>query len=288
MYTMSIHLQTKLNQLQQLLPEGLLVDSAWLQSHGYSRQLIAKYVRNGWLQSPARSAYRRSGAVIDSRALQQWELVVLSLQQLSNLPVTPGGRTALELQGYSHYLSVGGTQEVHLYTARDLPGWVYQLPLPEKLIIHRTRLFEGNASSEFEVLSSGKAGKLKHRNEQIHYTSKPWGTWNWPLIMSMPERAVLELLAEIPQRETFDQADVLMQGLTTLSPKRLNTLLADCRSIKVKRLFMWFAERHNHAWFSRLDKSRINLGAGKREIVPGGKLDKKYLITVPRDLTIDG
>ena len=92
MYTMSVHLQTKLNQLQQLLPEGLLVDSAWLQSHGYSRQLIAKYVKNGWLQSPARTAYRRSGAAIDSRALQQWELVVLSLQQLSNLPVTPGGQ----------------------------------------------------------------------------------------------------------------------------------------------------------------------------------------------------
>ena len=106
--------------------------------------------------------------------------------------------------------------------------------------------------------------------------------------MSMPERAVLELLAEVPLRGTFEQADALIEGLSSLSPKRLNALLAECRSVKVKRLFMWFAERHHHPWFSRLDIKSLDLGSGKREIVAGGKLDKKYLITVPRDLSTNG
>ena len=106
--------------------------------------------------------------------------------------------------------------------------------------------------------------------------------------MSAPERAILELLDEVPQRETFHQADMLMEGLRNLSPRRLLKLLADCRSVKVKRLFLWFAERHNHAWLKKLDRSGIDLGQGKRMLVRGGKLDPKYNITVPEDLDAGG
>ena len=118
-----------------------------------------------------------------------------------------------------------------------------------------------------------------------HFTWKTWGTRDWPLILSTPERAILELLDEVPQRETFDQADALFQGLTTLSPRRLNQLLVDCRSVKIKRLFLWFAERHRHSWVAALDRDNIDLGAGKRMLVRGGKLDRKFLITVPENLT---
>ncbi len=63
-------------------------------------------------------------------------------------------------------------------------------------------------------------------------------------------------------------------------------LLINCQSIKAKRLFLWFAERHNHAWLQKLDRSGIDLGKGKRMLVRGGKLDTKYNITVPE--TLDG
>ena len=56
---------------------------------------------------------------------------------------------------------------------------------------------------------------------------------------------MLELLDELPERETFHQVDMLMEGLTNLSPRRLQKLLADCRSVKVKRLFFFFADRHS-------------------------------------------
>jgi hypothetical protein len=105
--------------------------------------------------------------------------------------------------------------------------------------------------------------------------------------MSTPERAILELLDELPTNESFHQADVLMEGLTNLRPKYLETLLLNCRSIKTKRLFLWFAQRHNHAWFKTLDTKKIDTGSGKRMIVPGGKLDPKYLITVPVEFADD-
>jgi hypothetical protein len=69
-----------------------------------------------------------------------------------------------------------------------------------------------------------------------------------------------------------------------LSPRRLQALLTDCRSVKVKRLFFWFAERHNHAWLQNLDRAGIDLGKGKRMLVRGGKFDPKYNITVPENL----
>jgi hypothetical protein len=61
-------------------------------------------------------------------------------------------------------------------------------------------------------------------------------------------------------------------------------LLNDCKSIKVKRLFFWFAERHRCTWLPQIDRTKVNLGKGKRMLVKGGKLDPKYLITVPDDL----
>src|SRR5262249_26964220 len=113
---------------------------------------------------------------------------------------------------------------------------------------------------------------------------QPWGQWGWPLIVSTPERAVLELLDELPARESFHQADKLMEGLTNLSPRRLQSLLVDCRSIKVKRPFFFFADRHSHAWLRRIDRSAIDLGRGKRMLVKGGRFDAAHQITVPGDL----
>ena len=75
-----------------------------------------------------------------------------------------------------------------------------------------------------------------------------------------------------------------MEGLSNLSPHRLQKLLANCRSVKVKRLFLFFADRHQHAWVKHIKKEDIDLGIGKRMLVKGGKLNSTYQITVPEDL----
>jgi hypothetical protein len=50
---------------------------------------------------------------------------------------------------------------------------------------------------------------------------------------------------------------------------------------KVKRLFMCLAEACYLAWAKNLIFSKANFGKGKRMIVKDGRLDAKYIITVP-------
>ncbi|KAB2311085.1 hypothetical protein F8A87_07460 [Betaproteobacteria bacterium SCN2] len=286
--------QGKLNQLQRLLPEGLVVDAAWLERHSYSGALRKRYVSAGWLEQVTRGVYRRPPGELDilggATEKVQWQTIVISLQTLLQRPVAVGGRTALEFQGFAHYLSSGGFHEIHLYGDAPLPRWVFKLPLDSRFLYHNAnRLFKsraiGQSNSDLEWLPSNRENaNLEERGLRREF----WGHWKWPLTLSTPERAILELLDEVPQNETFHQADVLMEGLRTLSPKRLQSLLTDCRSVKVKRLFFWFAERHKHTWLNRLDPTSIDFGKGKRVLVRGGKLDRKYLITVPENLDAGG
>ena len=262
MLSMAVRFESKLNRLQRELPEGLLADASWMQSRGYSSALRSQYVSAGWLDSPTRRVYRRS------RTPLTWQQVVLSLQRVLNLPLTVGGRTALEQQGYVHYLSQS-VREVHLYGPKRPPTWLDNLPLDVSFRWHNSlRLFPvtANLPPEPSTDTVGSDGLT----QPIRYSSK--------------ERAVLELLDELPENESFHQADVLMEGLSDLSPRRLQTLLEACASVKVKRLFLFFANRHRHAWLARLNTSRVNLGAGKRVLVKGGKLDANYNITVPAEL----
>lgn len=272
--------QGKLNWLQRNLPEGLVADAGWFERHGVSRQLRRKYVLNGWLLSLARGVYARPVPTGSNKKLP-WQQLVVSLGSLLELPVAIGARTALELQGFSHYLAASGPREVHLYANRTLPGWVSQVPVSTPLVVHNAkRLFK----TVGDIPPSVHADSAVDVMTRAGLTQQSWGSTNWKFTLSAPERAVLELLDEVPNRETFHQADMLMEGLRNLSPKRLQALLADCKSVKVKRLFFWFAERHNHAWLEKLDRAGIDLGKGKRMLVRGGKLDPKYNITVPENL----
>jgi hypothetical protein len=88
----------------------------------------------------------------------------------------------------------------------------------------------------------------------------------------------------VPEKEPFDDARLLMEGLTTLRPSVLQSLLEDCNSVKAKRLFLSLAESAGHAWLGKLDLARVDLGKGKRVLVKGakgGRLDAKYQIVLP-------
>ena len=273
----------KINWLEEKLPEGLLVDAAWLARHEFSTALRHKYVKAGWLEQPTRGVYRKP------RGQLSWQQAIISLQTIIlDDPIVVGGRTALELQGFAHYLPQQ-TKTVHLYSKEALPSWLGKLDLGVQFVHHNAlRLFKnepityGLSSLQFDI--SKNAG-TNSDPLQRGITYQPWGTWDWPLTLSTPERAFLELLDELPDDESFHQVDMLMEGLTNLSPRRLQKLLADCKSVKVKRLFFFFADRHTHAWRRHLKKEEFDLGSGKRMLVKDGKLDPTYLITVPRDLS---
>ncbi len=247
--------------LEKILPEGLVVDRAWLNAQGVSRPSIDYYLRTGRLQAVARGAYRRPGPAL------KWEHLVYSLQELG-YPVYVGGRAALELQGYTHYLSMSGKQQIDLYGVRHIPSSLLTNSAPIKLEIHSVDLF-----SELPA-------------EAV--TTKPFGHWDWPIRYATPELALLELLAAVGKEADFSVMDKFFESAVTLRPSLVNKLLNICTQVKAKRLFLWFATRHNHAWLKQIDISKVNLGSGKRVIVTGGALDKQYQITVPREMQNKG
>ena len=254
----------KLNQLERTLPEGLLADAAWMEAHGYSTSLRTQYVSAGWLEQPARGTFKRPLGRLT------WQGVVVSLQTIMQRDLVVGGMTALDLQGLSHYVSPSGAAVVHLYGTKPPPGWLAKLPLPQEFRFHRIQsLFK-----TVHTVPDQQAGTVRPLREDER-----------ALMVSTPERAFLELLGELPERQSFHNVDMITEGLRTLSPRRLNVLLQDCRSIKVKRLFFWFADRHNPSWLSQIDRKAVDLGSGKRMLVKGGRLDATYQITVPEDLS---
>lgn len=241
--------------------------------------MLTYYVQNGWLDRPVRSVYRRP------RGALGWQQAVISLQTLLGAALVVGGRTALELQGFAHYIS-REVRAVYLYGPRKPPPWLAKLGLPQRFIYRNSgRLFQNEPPTRSFAWNT-RSGESRdfERLQGGGPTSMAWGQWDWPLALSHPERAYLELLDELPKQESFDHADKLMEGAVNFSPRRLQDLLVNCRSVKVKRLFFFFADRHQHRWLKRLDSEAVDFGSGNRTLVKNGRFDSKYLLMVPKDL----
>jgi hypothetical protein len=259
----------KLKHLQQL-PEGLVVTSRFLAGQGYSRQLIAKYAASGWLTKVGPNAYRRPGPPL------KWEQAVYSLQAL-HLPFYPGGETALALLGRAHQLSLADRPTVHLYGVGKLPSWVPAANTKVILHHHHRRIFEEPDPYWTQANPPGNTF-------MTGWEPFPYGPWEWSLRISSAERAWLEVLADVPTGAGFDEADELASGLRTLRPALMDALIHRCKSVKVRRLALWLGERHHHAWVSKIDRASLDLGSGNRSLAPGGRLIKRYGITVPKHL----
>jgi len=254
----------KLNQLLRSLPEGLLADAAWMEAHGYSSSLRTQYVAAVWLEQPVRGTFKRPLGRLT------WQGVVASLQTILGRDLVVGGNTAIELQGLAHFVAPSGPGVIHLHGTHSPPGWLPKLGLAQTFRFHRVQtLFKSLHGS-----GDNQAGTVRGLRDDA-----------CTLIVSTPERAFLELLHEVPQHQTFHNVDLIAEGLRNLSPRRLSLLLADCRSIKVKRLLFWFAERHGLPWLRGIDRQSVDLGSGKRMLVKGGRLDPTCQITVPEDLS---
>lgn len=272
MVAMSQQRRERLKPLLNEVPPGFLVDAAWLVGRGIDRKSILNYERRGWLEKVARGLYRRPfGSSETSSAQQGWKIAVLSMQSLMNYDVHIGGKTALSTHGLVHYVSLGGNELVYLYGKP--PVWLKRLPDAGRYATRTCSLFgENTIGVENVALSLGDA--------DVGAAISPW---QWPLTVSSPERAILELLNELPDHESFHIADTVFEGLSAVRPAKMQAVLEACNSIKVKRLFFVFADRHNHAWRKYLVQDSINLGSGPRALVEGGKFHPDYDISVPTE-----
>lgn len=86
----------------------------------------------------------------------------------------------------------------------------------------------------------------------------------------------------MPNGYSYDEALELFEAMPDLRSGVVQNLLETCTSMKVKRLFLHFADRFQHPWFRKLKLGKIDLGRGNRVVFKDGMLDPKYLVTVPR------
>jgi hypothetical protein len=248
------HYQSKINQRLIAAPAGAVLTHAWFKAQGISPGLVTYYVRSGWLRRLG------EGAFVLKSGSPDWLGAVFGLQQKPGTNLHPGGRTALELSGLAHFLPLGEQAPLYLFsrTGEWVPLWFRHLPW---------------------------AGRVRHVTTNFlppDLALREHDAGNFSLRVSTPERAALELLLHQTIDEAgYDDARLLFEGLGSLRSELLQTLLEQCSSVKVKRLLLHLGELHQHAWLNQLDLTKVTLGSGKRVLVRGGRLDPKYLITVP-------
>jgi hypothetical protein len=252
---MASETSSKINQLLKKWPSGAAAVLPWLEKQGAYQQLVHEYEKTSWIRRLGQGAYARADDKVE------WTGGLYAIQEQMGLPIHAGGKTALQMQGYAHFLPLGKGTAVSLFGLPDvkLPAWFRQYRWGTRIRYTTTSLFAGDPAMG---LTKQEMGPFAVR-------------------VSAPERAVMEVLYFVPKEESYEEAKLLMEGLTTLRPRLVQTLLESCASVKVKRLFMVLAESCRHAWVKKLDLSKVNFGKGKRMLVRGGRFDSKYNISVP-------
>jgi hypothetical protein len=243
---------TKINSLVQSLPRGSVLLPSWLLSQGYSYELQQCYRSGGWLLSIGKGAMIKSGdPLILAGALA-------TLQNVENKNIHIGGRSALELHGVAHYLQINSYEVTLFFSDRaKLPFWFSRNDWGIKIAIHNLSLFENE-----------KVGLVDYKDGELS------------MKISNSARALMECLALCPDKFSLKESLEIMENLPSLRPTVVQKLLESCKSVKVKRLFLYLAETVNHNWFKYLNTEKICLGSGNRTLGEGGRFVSKYKLNI--------
>ncbi len=252
---MSIEYGTKINRLlSNMRPSGLLF-SSWLKSRGYSDQLQKRYRDTGWLSSLSKGVMYRSGA--DLSAFQS----LSSYNEQHNGKSHIAAMSALEYFGYNHYVPMGK------------PVLIVALPFGVKRPIWmNSDVFD----MSFKTFTT----------QTFSYTEVNSAKEDAYLYVSSPEQAFLECLLLAPKFYNYMDLYYIMEQLTTLRSDVLQRLLEGANSYRVKRVFMYMAEKAGHLWYHELNKDKIDFGTSKSQLVKNGVYNTKYLITIPKELEL--
>lgn len=236
------------------LPAGVM-SSSWLERQGVSRTEQGKYVKSGWLTRMATGVYRFSN---DTPTLYG---ALASYAGQMDGTYRIGASAALELHGYTHYVSVGKPSS-YVFTPFNhrLPKWMTSYEWGRTLREFSTKVFDGSIG----------VAQVEHEGLILQVSS--------------PELAIMECMLLAPEYYNLMDVYYLMEMLTTLRAGMVNKLLEQCSSFKVKRLFLYMAEKSKHAWFKRLDLTNVTLGSGPRSLAKGGVKNAKYNLIIPREL----
>ncbi len=251
---MSTYVKSKINNLLKDTPYGTILLSFWLAERGYSLGLQQRYKKSGWLESIGTGALKRASDDVDYHG------GVYALQNQAGLSIHAGGRTALSLQGRAHYIDMAEGRAVLLGGKKEsLPVWFKKKNWKTKISYYSTSFLPADMGMT----------NFAHNSFSVK--------------ISAPPRAIMECLYLAPKHQELFECYELMEGMNDLRPKSVQELLENCSSIKVKRLFLYLADKFKHPWLNFVGLSNVDLGTGKRSLVKNGVYIDKYKITVPKE-----
>ena len=233
-----------IRSLQTAFPRGTPFDHQELTKLGVSSALAHHYLKSGWLARLGRGVF-----MFPKDTLRRDDCLKFLSRRAPGFHV--GGKTALAWRGVRHNLPV--RESLFLWGERKakLPVW-FQERFPSRY----------TARNPFSSKLPGNFG-LQPLPET------PDG-----VLVSVPERALLELLSEVGIHQGIEEARNIMEGARSLRPEVLTTLLKNCRRVKVRRLCVLWADelrlpwaavakqatgnRHGHSrWTARLKNGTI-------------------------------
>ncbi len=252
---MGIVKDKKLKNLLEHWPAGQVATTPWLRQMGISSSLTQRYLKSEWIESLGRGAYKKAKDQI------YWYSGLASIQQQLKKAVHLGGPTAMTIRGKSHYVRFGN-EPVFLFHTHDvkLPKWFLSYNWDQKIMPVATSVFPKEVGLK----------NIQYQGFEINASS--------------PERAILECLYLTPDHFDLLECYQLLESLRTLRPGIMQTLLEECNSIKIKRLFLYMANKTNLPVLDHLEENRVNLGTGDRAIVKNGAYNSKYKISIPKEL----
>lgn len=252
---MSLEYNNKLKNLLEQWPAGFVATSPWLKSLSISSQLIQKYLKRGWIQPLGRGAYKKAKDEV------AWYGALASIQEQLSLPIHLGGPTALGVDGSAHYIR-SGRERVFLFSDinQKLPKWFKEQNWGNPVEHVRSSFLSENFAIK------------KHEYHGITFE------------ISSRERAIFECLYLSPKRFDLLECYQLLETLYDIRPEVVQKLLAECNSVRVKRLFLYMAKKAKLPVLNHLDLQNIDLGTGDRSIANQGVYIAEFQISIPKEL----
>ncbi len=207
-----------LQSLQTKIPRGAPFDIATLRALDISSALASHYWKSGWLVRLGRGVF-----MFPNDDLQRDACLKFLAARIPGLHV--GGKTALAWRGLRHNLSPREHFCLWGDVPAKLPEW-FTSRFPSRYIAHR--LFGRKLPRGFglQPLPETPDGSL----------------------VSVPERALLEMFSEVGVRQGVEEARNIMESVRSVRPEVLEPLLKSCLRVKVVRLCVQWAEELNLGW----------------------------------------
>lgn len=235
--TMGKAAQSLIKRVQTELPRNVPFDLDALERLGVSAKLAAYYADSGWLTRVGQGVY-----AFPSDDLNPHGAVKLLQGRVAGLHVA--GKSALALQGVRHNLAPREPLVLWGDARFVLPTW-FKSRFPARYAA--AQLFSwSNEDMPTQTLTTPPGV-----TEGLH--------------VSVPERAVLEMLYEVGTHQGLEEARNLFDGLRNLRTVVMGQLLLCCTSVKAVRLFLtWARETRVVDVDALLQQHALPVGSDKR------------------------